>query len=282
LSVDLSPIYYFYSIDPRAVWKGQLALLLGAGAALAVMAKPLNPDSRGLRGLKRCGVVGIAVMVALQCVVLIRYLFYPSYLNHSEAAAAAVSWLGWEGYPLYPRSTPAMSMASHWPVLYQVTGFFLWLLGPSISASKILGLTAFSLSQVLSAVTLRRSGASAAEALTLTGVQCLVLAGFTDQGYVSGVRPDALLLLASQAAILVARSAPTMPTAGALGLFAEIFANLKIHTALYRSLYSAGLRLLSVSIALRDGEAATDVHGRAGSCYCVGCPFYSVQRLIAW
>jgi hypothetical protein len=52
------------------------------------------------------------------------------------------------------------------------------------------GLIAFALSQVMSFVTLRRSGAGVAEALTMTGVQCLVLAGFTDQGFVSGVRSD--------------------------------------------------------------------------------------------
>jgi hypothetical protein len=234
LPIDLSALYPLYSIDPRAVWKGQLALLLAVGAAAAVMVIPVDPDSPGLRWLKRCGVAGIAVMVVLQFAVLIRYLFYPTYLNHAEAFTAAVSWLGWEGYPLYPRlDTGDVYGLPYGPVLYQVTGFFLRLLGPSIGASKVLGLTAFALSQVLSFETLRRSGARAAEALTMTGVQSIVLAGFTDQGYVSGVRSDALLLLASQTAVLVATSAPTMLTAGALGLLAGTCANLKIHGGLY-------------------------------------------------
>jgi hypothetical protein len=234
LSISLSAIYPLYSIDPRAVWKGQLALLLAMGAAAAVMVMPLNPESRGLRWLKRCGVAGIAVMGALQFALLIGYLFYPSYLNHAEALIAAVSWLGWEGYPLYPRlDTGDVYGLLYGPVLFQVTGFFLWVLGPSICASKIPGLIAFALSQVLSFVTVRRSGAGVAEALTMTGVQCLVLAGFTDQGYVSGVRSDALLFLASQTAVFVATSAPTMLTAGALGLLAGICANLKIHGGLY-------------------------------------------------
>src|SRR5439155_22318869 len=119
------------------------------------------------------------------------------------------------------------------PALYQLTGFFLWLLGPSIGASKILGFAAFALSQVLSFVTLRRSGAGVAGALTMTGAQCVVLAGFTDQGFVSGVRTDAPLFLASQAAVLAARSGPTMLTAGALGLLVGIAVNLKIHGVLY-------------------------------------------------
>jgi hypothetical protein len=60
-----------------------------------------------------------------------------------------------------------------------------------------------------------------------------VLAGFTDQGFVSGVRSDALLLLAAQAAVLIATYAPTMLSAGALGLLGGICANLKIHGGLY-------------------------------------------------
>jgi hypothetical protein len=228
LPIDLSVLYPLYLIDPRAVWKGQLALLLTVGAAATVTVVSLDPQSRGLRWLKRCGIAGIAVMVALQFAVLIRYLFYPSYLNHAEAVTAAVSWLGWQGYPLYPPLDAGdVYGLQYGPILFQVTGFFLWLFGPSIGASKILGLTAFALSQVLSFETLRRSGAGVAEALTMTGVQCLVLAGFTDQGYVSGVRSDALLFLAAQAAVLVATSPPTILTAGALGLLGGICANFK-------------------------------------------------------
>jgi hypothetical protein len=234
LSIDLSALYPLYSIDPRAVWKGQLALLLVVVSAAAAMVIPLDSQSHSLRWLKRCGVAGIMVMAVLQFALLIRYLFYPSYLNHMEATVAAVSWLGWEGYPLYPRlDTGDAYGVPYGPALFQLTGLFLWLFGPSIGASKILGLSAFALSQVLSFATLRRVGAGRAEALTMTGVQCLVLAGFTDQGYVSGVRSDALLFLAAQTSVLVATFAPTMLTAGGLGLLGGICVNLKIHGALY-------------------------------------------------
>jgi hypothetical protein len=233
LSIDLSPLYPLYSIDPRAVWKGQLALLIAAAGTAIVMVIPPNPDSRGLLWLKRCGVSGIAIMAVLQFAVLIRYLFFPSYLNHAEAVVAAVSWLGWEGYPLYPRlDTGDVYGLNYGPALFQVNGFFLWLFGPSIGASKILGLTAFTLSQPLCFVTLRRTGAGVSEALTMTGVQCVVQAGFTDQGFVSGVRSDALLFLASQTAVLIATSAPTMLTAGALGLLGGLCLNLKVDSAL--------------------------------------------------
>jgi hypothetical protein len=269
LSIDLSFLYPLYSIDPRAVWKGQLALLIMLAAAATVIVIPLNPESRGLRWLKLCGVAGIMLVGALEFALLIRYLFYPSYLNHSEAVVAAASWLGWEGYPLYPGlDTGDVYGAQYGPALFQVNGFFLWLLGPSIGASKVAGLTAFALSQVLSFVTLRRSGAGVIEALTMTGVQCLVLAGFTDQAFVFGVRSDALLFLAAQTAVLLGTFAPTMPAAGALGLLGGICANLKIHGGLcilpafvyclWRSPSTAvGLRL--TCIALLTGALALAV-----------------------
>ena len=144
LTIDLSFLYPLYSIDPRSVWKGQFALLIAAavGVFLAVIA--LDPDSRSLRWLKRCGVAGITIMTAVQFAVVIGYLFYPGYLNHAEANVASVSWLGWEGYPLYPRlDVGDVYGVAYGPALYQVTGFFIWLFGPSIGASKILGLTAF-------------------------------------------------------------------------------------------------------------------------------------------
>jgi hypothetical protein len=93
LQMDLSALYPFYSLDPRAVWKGQFALLLMVSAAAAVTVIPVKAESRALRALKVCGVAGIIVIVILQCAVLIRYLLYPSYINHVEANTAAVSWL---------------------------------------------------------------------------------------------------------------------------------------------------------------------------------------------
>ena len=209
-------------------------LLLAFGAAAAVMVIPLNSDSVALRWLKRCAVASILVIVGLEFAVVLRYLLYPSYLNHAEAADAAVSWLGWEGYPLYPRlDIGDVYGLQYGPAFYQVTGFFLWLFGPSIAASKIPGLIAFTLSQVVSFVTVRRTGAGVAETLAITGVQCLILAGFTDQGFVSGVRPDAFMFLASQTAVLIATYPPSIVTACTLGLLGGACANLKIHGGIY-------------------------------------------------
>jgi hypothetical protein len=132
LSIDISPLYPLYSVDPRAVWKGQLALLIAMAGAAIVMVTPLNPESRGLLWLKRCSVAGIAIMAVMELAVVVGHLFYPGYLNHVEANVAAVSWLGWEGYPLYPRlDVGDVYGVAYGPALYQATGFFLWLFGPS-------------------------------------------------------------------------------------------------------------------------------------------------------
>ena len=264
MSLALSFLYALYSIDPRSVWKGQLALLLAVVATATVSVIPLNPQSRALRWLKAGGVAGVAAMAVLQFALLVRYLSYPGYLNHAEANVAAVSWLGWEGYPLYPRlDTGDVYGVAYGPALYQINGFFLWLFGPSIGASKIPGLTAFTLSQVLSFATLRRTGAGVAEALVMTGVQCVVLAGFTDQAYVFGVRSDALLFLMAQTAVLAATSAPTMLTAAALGLLGGICADLKLHGALY--ILPAFVYCLGRSSGIAAGLRLTLVAGVAGA-----------------
>jgi hypothetical protein len=213
---------------------------------------PLNWDSLALRWLKRCAVASILVIVGLEFAVVLRYLLYPSYLNHAEAADTAVSWLGWEGYPLYPRlDIGDIYGLQYGPAFFQVTGFFLWLFGPSTAASKIPGLIAFALSQVVSFVTLRRTGAGVEETLTMTGLQCLILAGFTDQGFVSGVRPDAFMFLASQTAVLIATYPPSIVTGCALGLLGGVCAGLKIHGGIY--IFPSFVYHLSRSSGLRAG-----------------------------
>ena len=96
----------------------------------------------------------------------------------------------------------------------------------------------------------------------MTAVQCVVLAGFTDQAYVSGVRSDALLFLAAQAAVLAATSTPTMLTAAALGLLGGVCADLKIHGVLY--ILPAFVYCLSRSPSTAVGLRLTCVAGVVG------------------
>ena len=269
MPIDLSVLYPLYSIDPRAVWKGQLALLLTVGAAATVTLIPLDPQSRGLRWLRRCGVAGIAVMVALQFAVLIRYLFYPSYLNHAEAITAAVSWLSWKGYPLYPRlDVGDVYGLQYGPILFQVTGFFLWLFGPSIGASKILGLTAFALSQVLSFVTLRRSGAGVGEALTMAGcamsrARRLHRSGLRVRGAI-GCPP-----VSCRAGRRPRRHVSAHNSDGWRTWSPRRY--LRQFQDSWRRLYSAGLGVLSGSITAGRGGRAAGVRRRVGGRFRLGC-----------
>jgi hypothetical protein len=110
----------------------------------------------------------------------------------------------------------------------------------------------FFLSQVLSFATLR-APVSVCAALTMTGMQCVLQAGFTDQAYVSEVRSDALLFLVAEAAVLNATCAPSVLNARALGLLRGISTDLKIHGALY---IIPAFAHFCVSIAEhRDGSA---------------------------
>ena len=272
MHLELSALYPLYSLDPRAIWKGQFALLLIVFTAAVVWLIRLKPGSHALRTLQVCGVAGIIGMAGLQFAVLIHYLLYPSYLNHAEANAAAVSWLGWEGYPLYPPLDKGdVYGVAYGPALYQVTGFFLWLFGPSIGTSKIPGLTAFALSQVLSFATLWRAGLGVGGALTMTGMQCLLQAGFTDQGYVSGVRSDALLFFVAQAAVFTATS-EIQPVDG--GDPRPACGYLYQSQDPWRSIYPAGLGVLRVSIAEHRGGSATDLRRRLRRRSCFGCLLY--------
>jgi hypothetical protein len=73
------------------------------------------------------------------------------------------------------------------PSLYQANGFLLWLLGPSVAASKALGLIAFAAMPGVTFIVLRRSGATSLEALTLAAAQCFIQAAFSDQALAFGV-----------------------------------------------------------------------------------------------
>jgi hypothetical protein len=226
----------FYTIlhvvNPRLVWPGFAALVICGVVSLLsrVIGQRFSMVYYGIEIF--CGIAIFCIPI-IEATVLAWYLAYPSYFDHMEANIAAVSWLGWMGHPLYPSLTSGdVYGVPYGPLTYQTIGFALWLLGPSVMSSKALGVAAFAAAQIVSFVVLRRSGARAGEALLITAAQCAVQSGFTIQGYAGGARSDALLFLAAQTAMLPAISRPRLGNALAIGLFAGIIANLKIHLGL--------------------------------------------------
>lgn len=223
-----------YSLNPRAVWPGALSLALLMVAAPLVAAVSLTSGSRLVRAGIYTLAAAVLVVLPLHAAVLADYFFYPSYLDHMEASVTAVSWLGWEGHPLYPSpATGDLYSFPYGPIAYQALGVTMGLFGASIASSKILGIMAFGLCQLLSFVLLRRSGASVTEALLITAAQCAIQAGFTSQGYAGGVRSDALIFLAAEAALLAATASVGMINAAVIGLLGGLLVNLKLHGGLY-------------------------------------------------
>ena len=249
-----------YSIDPRLAWPGPLFLLFTLIAAVTVKAVPVGVGAEQLPKLTRWAIGIMLAIVVGEFVIAGKYLFYPGYIDHAEAHVAAVSWLGWEGYPLYPSFEAGdIYGIPYGPFLYQLNGIVLWLVGPSIGTSKFTGILAFAITQVLSLVALRRTGASVGEAVTMTGAQCVLSAAFTDQAYVFGVRSDVLIFLIAQVAVLVAIARPTLLGIAIVGLLGGLEMNLKIHGALYvfpafiwclgrAPSLAAGMRLAAVGV----------------------------------
>lgn len=223
-----------FAINPRVVWPGLLTLLfVGVAAALLTIIAPA-PRSVWASRLIRYGASAMAIIVVVQLGFAGAYLLYPSYFDHVEAVNMAVSWLGWNGSPLYPSpETGDIYGLQYGPLFYQANGFFLWLFGPSIPASKIMGIVAFIAAPVLSLFSLRRAGSTLTETLFLTGAQLIVQAGFDDQGYVFGARPDIFMLLIGQAAVFASLLQPTVWTAALFGVLGGSVMDLKLHGALY-------------------------------------------------
>jgi len=225
---------FLYSIDPRAPWQGMLTLIILLITVPIFVIYPYLLSQRIAWTIKYGCIVAVIIVFPLHATFLLDYLHYPNYLDLMEPNIAAVSWLGWEGYPLYPSLTTGDAYCvPYGPLLYQALGFTLWLIGPSIAASKALGMAAFATTALLSFVALRRSGAGVVEALTIAAAQCAVAAGFTSQGYAGGVRSDAIILLAAQCAVLTGTATPRVINAIALGLLGGALVNLKIHGGLY-------------------------------------------------
>ena len=142
-------VHDLYNINPRAVWPGLLSLELIVGGAAAMW---FFLPEHGVWTVRiiRGAVALLLLLAAVQCRFALLYLFYPLYLDFAEPQTAAVSWLVWHGHSLYPPlATGDLYAPVFGPILYQLNGAALLLLGPSIFASKLPGVLAFAAAEGL-------------------------------------------------------------------------------------------------------------------------------------
>jgi hypothetical protein len=225
------PVYdILYGINQRLVWPGILVLILMLLGAAAARLMPPIFGAAWVGRLTRGAVLALGALVAFQVVLAGDYFLYPGYIDWAEPMIAAASWIGWRGEHLYPLLDKG-DVFGNWygPVLFQITGFSLWLFGPSIAGSKVLAIAAFTATPFVSFRMLRQNGATPSEALVLTLVQILLQAGFTNQAIAFGVRGDPFLLMAAELGVWAATGRPTLARAAILGLLMGLSANLKIH-----------------------------------------------------
>jgi len=221
-------------VNPFPEWPGLAAILIAA-VALPAMRAALDGGPRSIpRWAMRAGAACVVVLALVQFSFVALYLFYPTYLIDTEAAVAEIAWLGWNGGAYYPPiGAGDVYGLPYGPVLFQAVGAFLWALGPSVVASKLVGILAFPATTLLTLLLARRAGASRAEAVAVAGIQCLVLAGFGQGQYAFASRGDIPLTLVAAAALVAATGRPSASNAIWIGLLAGIATNLKIHGAVY-------------------------------------------------
>lgn len=160
---------FLFEIDPRLTWLGMLGVILMLAAAAAV--RFVAPGA-WVKPAALLVAIALGILAFLQLLLACSYFFYPRYSDWIEPMVVAASWIGWRGGHFYPALSGG-DMMGNWygPVLYQLSGFFLWLFGPSIGSSKVLGVATFVGEQFLAFWMLKRIGASRAEAVVLTSVQ---------------------------------------------------------------------------------------------------------------
>ena len=226
------PVYSFLNgIDPRLTSHGAMVVIFMLLAAIAL--RFISPGAWAKPATRVLAIL-LGALAVFQLLFACGYFFYPRYIDWMEPMVIATSWIGWRGGNFYP-SLAGGDMMGNWygPLLYQSYGFFLWLFGPSIGSSKILGVAAFVGEQFATLWMLKRAGAIRGEALVLTSIQCLLQAGFNGQGIAFGARADALLMLAAVLGMIVATSPVNFVNAAILGAAMGVAANLKIHGVFY-------------------------------------------------
>jgi len=134
-----------------------------------------------------------------------RYAFTVWYFDHGEPNVAQVAWYAWLGKPIYQSVTGPefYNNLFYGPYLYLITALPLGLLGPSIPASKLVGVAAATAAIVLAWVVFKRQ-ARASAATIAVGLVVLLFLLFRHLTF--WARSESMLVLAAVAGLFAATS----------------------------------------------------------------------------
>lgn len=238
----------------KEFWAGALAavFLLGTAGRIFRARLPLGSNGVGaaMRSLERVVHVGVALAVPLVILEALYYVVWPGYIDHTEPYIVSVAWAGGDGMGIYPDSqSPLRSAVPYGPLLYQISGFFLRTLGPSIIASKLAGGIALALTMGFLVTALRWQLGSFMRALLYAGIPAIAFILFAPFPF--SARADSLILTGVSATLVLSLLRPSGFTAVLLGAVLGCLANLKLHAPIY-ALPALGYFLGRTPVLRRD------------------------------
>jgi hypothetical protein len=239
------------AVSPLLLFTGIFVALLAVLKGVRRLTGVSDPPVRLLAAVAgTAAAVGLAVHTAFA----VWYLSHPYYAGSAEPSVTAVGWMFQVGRPVYPDLAGEERYAHMYgPMAFIAHGVALNLLGPSIEASKAVGVLASLLSLVLTYLSLR-TVVDRSRAVALTGVCAILFVAFRNVTY--WTRPDPLQVLMMtiglRAAVARARSSAVV----LVGLSSGLLWNLKLTGPAYSLpigvllLANHGVRALFGSMAI--------------------------------
>jgi hypothetical protein len=215
-----------FGVRPLFVTLAVLALLLLFDRVLSRKTET-NWTRAAVRTVEIAGTAALLVYIAT----LIWYALDQHFFDNAEPSVIAIGWLFHLGQPIYhlPESAERYSHI-YGPLAFIIHGAALGTLGPSILISKALSAIAAALGILLTFLAVRRQ-VPAWPALTLAGVEALLLMAFRNFSY--WPRPEPFQLLAVAASLLIAAAGHGIGAAIGVGLASGVLWNLKLTGPLY-------------------------------------------------
>jgi hypothetical protein len=172
------------------------------------------------------GLAAAGAIIAAYVGLVAWYVVQPAYFDHAEPTIPAVAAAYNAGLPLYPALDAAERYAHiYGPLLFLLHGAALWLLGPSIAASKSVGALAI-LASLSVAFLVFRGRAGTPAAFRATAVCALIFASFGNVTY--WTRSDPLLVLSVATGLYGAQLRSWKWSAFVVGVCTGAAFNLKI------------------------------------------------------